>query len=137
MEFKDLSITFHTDKVQECKDFYVKYFNATVSFDAGWYVTIHFKSNVNPYIFLSFQQSEKANSDVFSGGATLNLMVEDVDNAYSKMKQTDIIIKDEIANHEWGDRSFSVTDPIGNILYIYSPRPMGEKYKDAIKEEII
>ncbi len=36
MNLKDLSITFHTDKIKECVDFYCNYFQAKVSFDAGW-----------------------------------------------------------------------------------------------------
>ncbi|NDV68734.1 VOC family protein [Dysgonomonas sp. 25] len=134
MKFKDLSTTFHTTKIAECKEFYLKYFDVKVTFDCDWYVTIHFDSEVNPYIFLSFMAPPcDMDPKEAAGGVTLNLMVDDVDAEYNKLKQTDIAILDAIADHEWGDRSFTVADPIGNILYIYSPREMAEKYKDALK----
>ena len=38
MRLKDLSITFHTNKIKECVAFYSKYFQAKVTFDADWYL---------------------------------------------------------------------------------------------------
>lgn len=35
MKSKDLSITFRTNKVKECVDFYTKYFQAVLAFDSG------------------------------------------------------------------------------------------------------
>lgn len=132
MLFKDLSVTFHTKRVKECKEFYEKYFDVKTTFDCGWYVTIHFQSNINPYIFLSFMEPQENDTKLLEGGLTLNLMVDDIDAEYEKMKKTDIFIKDDIEDHEWGDRSFTVTDPLGNVLYIYSPREITEQYKDAV-----
>ncbi len=136
MKLKDLSITFHTDKIKECVDFYSKYFKATVSFDAGWYVSIHLPSDVNPYIFLSFQsRNGEAGQNAFSGGITLNVMVEEVDACWEKLSRTGLAFVEKITDHEWGDRAFSLYDPIGNLVYVYSPRPLHEKYKDAVKEQ--
>ena len=132
MLFKDLSVTFHTKKVKECKEFYEKYFDVKTTFDCGWYVTIHFQSNINPYIFISFMEPQKNDTRLLEGGLTLNLMVDDIDAEYEKMKKTDIFIKDDIEDHEWGDRSFTVADPLGNVLYIYSSREITGQYKDAV-----
>lgn len=138
MKLRDLSITFHTDKIAACVDFYTKYFQAKVSFDAGWYVSIHLQSDVNPHIFLSFQGSpddtEVKNS--FTGGTTLNLMVEDVDACWEQLQLYELSFAEEITDHEWGDRAFSLYDPIGNLVYVYSERPLHEKYKDAVKERM-
>lgn len=135
MKIKDLSITFHTNKIKECVDFYSKYFQTKVAFDAGWYVMIRLESdNVTP-IYLSFQGGiEEMPRDSFTGGMTLNLMSEDVDACYEQLKLTDISFFEEITDHEWGDRAFSVKDPIGNLVYVYSERELHEKYKDAVKE---
>lgn len=135
MNFKDLSITFHTNKVKECIDFYSKYFQATVTFDANWYVTIRLESD-KP-LFLSFQARNPAldysSCSQFGGGVSLNLMVEDVDACYEQLKPMAFRFAEEIADHEWGDRAFSLYDPIGNLVYIYSERPLHDKYKDAVK----
>jgi Uncharacterized protein conserved in bacteria len=133
MKFNDLSITFHTDKIKECVDFYSNYFQATVAFDAGWYVMIRLENDDTP-LYLSFQGSNGPERDIFTGGMTLNLMVDDVDIAYEQLKQTGIPFFEEITDHEWGDRAFSVQDPLGNLVYIYSERELHEKYKDAVKE---
>jgi uncharacterized glyoxalase superfamily protein PhnB len=136
MKLKDLSITFHTDKIAACVDFYSKYFQANVSFDAGWYVSIHLESVVNPYIYLSFQDSPDGTpvKNPFAGGTTLNLMVEDVDTCWEELRKSELTFVEEITDHEWGDRAFSLYDPIGNLVYVYSERPLHEKYKDAVKE---
>jgi uncharacterized glyoxalase superfamily protein PhnB len=135
MKIKDLSITFHTEKIKECVEFYSKYFQAKVTFDAGWYVTVCMESDNAVPIYLSFQSNEEGiDQDVFKGGITLNLMVEDVDSCYGQLKQTELSFVEEISDHEWSDRAFSLYDPIGNLVYVYSERPLHEKYKNAIKE---
>jgi hypothetical protein len=40
---------------------------------------------------------------------------------------------EEITDHQWGDCAFSVQDPLGNIIYIYSPREMSAEYQNAVK----
>lgn len=136
MKLKDLSITFHTDKIKECVDFYCKYLQATLTFDAEWYVMIRLESD-RP-LYLSFQARNPAldysTCSQFGGGVTLNLLVEDVDACYNQLKAMNAQFAEEITDHEWGDRAFSLYDPIGNLVYIYSERPLHEKYKDAIKE---
>ncbi len=134
MNINDLSITFHTEKIKECVDFYGKYFQTKVTFDAEWYVSIKLESNTPSPIYLSFQGcNEDMLRDNFTGGITLNLMVDDVDTCYSELKQTDITFFEDITDHEWGDRAFSVKDPIGNLVYVYSERPLHEKYNSAVK----
>ena len=70
---------------------------------------------------------------IFTGGLTLNLNVADVDAEYARLKSAGIDFCDEIADHEWGDRSFSVKDPIGNVLCVYSPREISPEYQKAVK----
>lgn len=134
MKFKDLSITFHTHRIGECKEFYSRYFDVRITFDCEWYVTINFQSAVNPYIFLSFMVPQNGGPSFAGEGTTLNLMVDDVDEEYEKLMSKGVDILEPIADHPWGDRSFTITDPIGNILYIWSERPMSEVYRNAVKE---
>lgn len=131
MKIKDLSICFHTTKIEECKAFYTKYFNCSLVFDYEWYAVLAFPKKRH---FLSFMIPQDDTASLFQEkGITLNLMVDDVDAEYEKLKETDINIVVSIANQPWGDRSFRVVDPIGNILYIYSNREPEEEYKQAIK----
>lgn len=133
MKLKGLSFTFHTEKIKECVDFYIHAFGARVVFDCGWYVTVMFQSDSDQGVFLSFIKPEYGTADsAFSGGVTLNMGVDDVDAEYIKIREKGMTVDEEIADHDWGDRAFSVKDPVGNVLYIYSEREIGDKYKDAI-----
>lgn len=134
MKFKELSITFHTDQIKECIAFYCKYFNAKVTFDCGWYAVINLENeNITP-MQLSFQSSvEGMERASFSGRITINLLTADVDASYKQLEKEGVSFVEKITDHEWGDRAFSLKDPIGNIVYIYSEREVGEEYKSALK----
>lgn len=129
MNIKDLSVTLYTNKVEECKAFYVEFLGARVAFDSGWYAVVTFSNNMS----IAIMEPEKAGIKVVVGNVTLNVMVENVDLEYSRIKDKVEIIHD-IADQPWGDRSFRIIDPIGNIVYIYMPTPVSDEYKDAIKE---
>lgn len=58
----------------------------------------------------------------------LNFKVEDVDAEYARLNQTGIEISTPIADHPWGDRGFSINDPIGNVVYIYSDREPSQEF---------
>lgn len=135
MKFKDLSITFHTNKISECVDFYNKYFQATLAFESEWYVMIRLDSDTDiPPLYLSFQgDSKEYGNEHFAGGISLNLKTENVDACYEQIKNAGIPFEEDITNHEWGDRAFSIKDPIGVKLYIYSDREIADSYKDAVK----
>jgi hypothetical protein len=42
MKINSLSTAFTTNKVAESRDFYIKYLDAKVTFDCGWYVNLEF-----------------------------------------------------------------------------------------------
>lgn len=131
MQFKDLSITFHVHNIKECTEFYCKYMNGIMTFDCGWYATVKLESLAAP-IFISFMVPQNESHQQYRGGATLNLMVEDVDEVYQEVIQKGAKIAQEIADHDWGDRSFDVQDPAGNTLLIYSLREMKDEFKEAV-----
>lgn len=135
MKIKDLSFTFHTARIKECVDFYVKYFGARVTFDCGWYVTIRFDSATDAPFFLSFMSPEYSSTPTaLEGGITLNIGVNDVDAEYARIKAAGLGITRELGDQQWGDRSFEATDPIGNILYIYIPIEISAEYREAVLE---
>ena len=86
-------------------------------------------------IYLSFQgDNDLYQREHFTGGLSLNIKVEDVDACYQKIRTAELPLTEDITNHKWGDRAFSLKDPLGNILYIFSDRELHEKYKYAVKE---
>lgn len=130
MEIKDITVTFHTSKVRECADFYARYFGAEVWFDAGWYVGVRLPGCAGE---LSFQDAPLTGRNEACGAATINLKVEDVDGEYGRLKLMGLEFEEQITDHDYGDRAFSVLDPIGNVVYVYADRPVGDKYRDAVK----
>lgn len=131
MQFKDLSITFYVHNIKECTEFYCKYMNGIMTFDCGWYATVKLESLAAP-IFISFMIPQSDGYLQYKGGATLNLMVEDVDAVYQEVIKKGVKIDQEIADHDWGDRSFDIKDPIGNTLLIYSLREIKGEFKEAL-----
>ena len=136
MDVKSLSITFITKKIDECKEFYQKFFNGKVTFDCGWYFTIMLSNGPNR-IDISFMDPDNAyttvpgQSIIFEGGVTLNLTVEDPDKEYEKYKNTGLEITQKLGDSPWGDRSFLAKDPIGNNLYIYKWIKPSAEFTDA------
>ena len=126
MKTNELTTCFCTTKVDECRDFYLQYFACKAIFDSGWYVTLKINQN-GPEI--SFMQPQE-NLTVFGGsGVILNFRVEDVDSEYLRLSNAGLSVTMPLEDHPWGDRGFSVLDPIGNSLYIYSDREPGDEFK--------
>ncbi len=137
MKFNSLSVTYHTNKVRECVAFYEKYFSTRITFDSEWYVVIRFDSIGITPLELSFQDTSVLNRDIFAGGMSINIEVKDVDACYNEIKDKGIVFFEDVTDHEWGDRAFSIQDPIGNIVYVFSVREISERYKEAVKESEI
>ncbi len=124
---KNLSTAFTTNNVQENRDFYVRYFNARVTFDCGWYVNLEFGNPSSSLQFMAPQQTEQPLSR--GDGLTYNFEVEDVDREYARLTGLCLPVIVPLENHPWGDRGFAVQDPNGISLYLYSEREPSEEFK--------
>ncbi len=126
-----VSAAFTTDKVEETKNFYVKYFGAKVTFDCGWYVNLEFGRESSILQFMSPQQPEHQLCN--SAGLIYNFKVDDVDSEHERIVGAGLDVLMPLEDHPWGDRGFAVTDPNGITLYIYSEREPGEEFKPYYK----
>ncbi len=126
MKTNQLSTCFCTTEVDACRDFYKKHFAARAVFDCGWYVTLKIGQD-GPEI--SFIQPQEGMA-LFSGaGVMLNFQVDDVDSEHSRLTGEGLPEVMPLDDHPWGDRGFSVTDPIGIAIYIYSERAPADEFK--------
>ncbi len=66
-------------------------------------------------------------------GVILNFKVDDVDAEYSRLIEAGLQTAMPFEDHPWGDRGFSVIDPIGNSVYIYSDREPSDEFKQYFK----
>jgi len=126
MEISKLSTCFCTPEVDSCREFYVKYFAAKVVFDCGWYVMLKVDQSGTELCFIQPQ----GEMQVFAGnGVMLNFNVADVDEEHSRLIKAGLQTIMPLEDHPWGDRGFSVLDPIGNSVYVYSDREPSDEFK--------
>ena len=131
MKLKVLSTCFCTNDVPGCKEFYQRHFQAKVTFDCGWYVNLDIGDDGASIQFMSPQ----GDTAPFGGdGIVLNLQVDDVDAEYARLVEEGLEIVMPLEDHPWGDRGFSVIDPIGINLYIYATREPSEEFKQYYTE---
>ena len=127
MKASAVTPAFTTNKVAETRDFYVKYFNAHVTFDCGWYVNLAFG---HKHTALQFMAPKETHHQISSGaGLMYNFAVDDVDQEYQRLTEAGLTATVPLEDHTWGDRGFGIEDPNGITLYIYSEREPGEEYK--------
>ncbi len=127
MKIEGLSTAFTTNEIAETKEFYLKYFQAKLTFDCGWYVNLKFGSDDSTLQFMAPQQPEH---QLASGaGLTYNIAVGDVDQTCQDLTGAGLELLLPLEDHPWGDCGFAVSDPNGIMLYIYSEREPDESFK--------
>jgi uncharacterized glyoxalase superfamily protein PhnB len=131
MKVNSLSAAFTTNRVEETRDFYVRYFGARVTFDCGWYVNLEFG---NPASTLQFMSPTQPEHQLSSGaGLIYNFTVDDVDQEYLRLTKEGLKVVVPLEDHPWGDRGFVVKDPNDISLYIYSLREPSEEFRQYYK----
>ena len=111
---------------RSCREFYQQLFAAKITFDCGWYVNMSIGGD-GPSI--QFIEPQDGMPDFGGAGVVLNFKVDDVDTEYERLIDAGLLAVMPLEGHPWGDRGFSVMDPIGNSIYIYSDREPTEEYK--------
>lgn len=130
MKTSELSTCFCTEKVNACREFYEGYFSAKAIFDCGWYVNLQMGKN-GPSV--QFMQPKGGMPEFGGAGVMLNFKVDDVDSEHDRLVSAGLQTIMPLEDHPWGDRGFSVLDPIGNAVYIYSDREPTEEYRQYYK----
>jgi uncharacterized glyoxalase superfamily protein PhnB len=126
METNELSTCFITKDVDACREFYQRNFSARVIFDCGWYVNLRIAGDGPSIQFMQPQDD----MPTFAGtGIMLNFKVDDVDAEYARLMEVGLQPAMPLEDHPWGDRGFSVIDPIGNSVYIYSDREPSDEFR--------
>lgn len=130
MKTNQLSTCICTNEVEACRAFYQKHFNAKITFDCGWYVNMDIGSEG---ISVQFMEPQ-GDMQVYAGsGVTFNFEVDDVDAEHARLVAQGLSVAMPLEDHPWGDRGFSVIDPIGVELYIYSDREPSDEFKAFIQ----
>ena len=126
MNTRELSPCFVTKSVDACRDFYQRHFGAKAIFDCGWYVNLSIGGD-GPSI--QFMLPQEGMVEFRAEGVMLNFRVDDVDAEYARLLGDGVKTAMPLEDHPWGDRGFSIIDPIGTSLYIYSDRKPSDEFK--------
>jgi len=62
-------------------------------------------------------------------GVILNFRVDDVDEEHARLVGAGLQSAMPLEDHPWGDRGFSVLDPLGNAVYVYSDREPSDEFR--------
>lgn len=128
MKIKRVDATISTTKLQESKDFYMRYFGYELVYESDWYIEL-IASGLHT-AGISFTLPQREEGEFFNGkGLILSFEVEDVDAEYERLKTAGLVKHQKIADKPWGERSFVVDDPNGIHLYIYKSIPPTPEYK--------
>lgn len=126
MNTRELSPCFVTKDVDACRDFYQRHFSAKAIFDCGWYLNFRIGGE-GPSI--QFMQPQEGMVEYGAEGVMLNFRVDDVDAEYARLVSEGVALVMSLEDHPWGDRGFSIIDPIGTSLYIYSDREPSDEFR--------
>ena len=126
MKITELSPCFVTKDVDACRDFYQRHLSVTAIFDCGWYLNLRIGGD-GPSI--QFMQPKEGMAEYRSEGVMLNFRVDDVDAEHARLLGEGVKPAMPLEDHPWGDRGFSIIDPIGTSLYIYSDREPSDEFK--------
>ncbi len=114
------------------KEFYQKHFNFKVTYEAAEFLSLSPKNHES--IELAFMKSGSDGQPEYNNqGLTYCFEVDDVDAEYERLNGESVTILQQVQSNPWGDRSFIVEAPAGVSLYIYSPIPPAEEFKQYHK----
>lgn len=112
-----------TDKMEETRDFYMALLGFVVGFEhEGWYIQL--ASPTHPLLQVGIMRRDhEFTPKAFrhpAQGVILSVQVEDVDAAYSAVRQRGLRIAHELRDESFGMRRFMVVDPNGLLVNLFS-----------------
>jgi catechol 2,3-dioxygenase-like lactoylglutathione lyase family enzyme len=112
MKVKRIVANIETKKVKAAKRFYSTVLGLDLLMDHGWIATYGSSAKMNVQISIA---SEGGSSTQVPD---LSIEVDDVDEAYRRMKKARFKIEYELTEEPWGVRRFYVRDPFGKLINI-------------------
>lgn len=124
---KSASPAIITDHVDESRDFYQKYLGAQLVFDCGWFINLEFTEGLS----VQFMAPQEGMTVCDTRGLTYNFAVENVDAEHARLLELGLKPQSSPEDHPWGDRGFTIVDPSGVDLYIYTDIEPSAEFKAA------
>lgn len=105
-----------TDRVADCREFYVRWLGFEVLFEASWIVVLG-SAGESPRT-LAFMAPDHPSTppgrETFAGaGLLLTLQVEDAAAEYARLQAAGASFEHDLKDEAWGQRRFMLRDPAG------------------------
>jgi catechol 2,3-dioxygenase-like lactoylglutathione lyase family enzyme len=114
MKVKRIVANIATKKVKAARRFYGDVLGLDLLMDLGWIAT--YGSSAKMQIQLSFAAEGGSSTKV----PDLSIEVDNVDEAFKRMKKARFKIEYPLTDEPWGVRRFYVRDPFGKLVNILS-----------------
>jgi uncharacterized glyoxalase superfamily protein PhnB len=121
MQLQDLYPIIVTPEHKGCRDFYLKWFGATVLFEASWIDVLTIGGDApRTLAFMSPDHpSTPPGPERFSGeGVFLTFQVEDAAAEFARLRGMGATFAYELKDEAWGQRRFALRDPAGTWIDI-------------------
>lgn len=112
MKVKRIVTNIEARKVKAAKRFYETALGLEVLMDMGWITT--YGSSTKMQLQLSVMSEGGSGTEV----PDLSIEVDDVDEAFKRMKKARFKIEYPLTDEPWGVRRFFVRDPLGKLVNI-------------------
>jgi len=116
MKVKRIVANVKATKIGDAKRFYQKVLGLEELMDLGWIAT--YGSHTTSIVQMSFMKEGGSGTAV----PDISIEVDNVDEAYKRMKEGKFKIEYSITDEPWGVRRFFVRDPFGKLVNILSHR---------------
>ena len=114
MELLDAYPIVVTDKLAECRNFYIRWFGFQIAFEASWFVYL---ASTGPrqsgIAFLAADHpSQPPGPETFTGkGVLLTFQVADAAAEFERLREAGVPMAHPLRDEPWGQRRFAVLDP--------------------------
>lgn len=129
-----------SEKLQESKDFYTRYFPFEVTFENDWYISLILPGENCFQLALLDPRHESIPEEfreAISGGMLLNFEVDNVDAEYERFVQAGLPIHLDLRSEDWGQRHFITEDPNGILIDMIKLIPPSEEYAKQYSPEAL
>ena len=118
MKVQDVFALITTDRIAECKEFYMRHFGFEVAFESAIYTQLSVPSEDGRSRCLAFMPTKHpfgvVGPEPFNGqGLMLTIQVSDTAALYEKVKAENGKIIHDLNIEAWGQRRFTMRDPAG------------------------
>lgn len=116
MKVKRIVTNIETPDVEKAKHFYQELLGLNLLMDHGWIATYGSDELMNVQISFASQGGSETSTP------HLSIEVDDLDEAYERIKNAGIPIEYGPVDEPWGVRRFYVRDPFNNLVNILAHR---------------